>query len=83
MPAGKVAAEVRHSLCSLCERCIEACPYGARMVDPEMEKILVNAVMCQGCGLCATVCPNSASTLAGFLDQQMFDVIDSAFEGTA
>ena len=83
MPAGKVAAEVRHSLCSLCERCIEACAYGARMVDPEMEKILINAAMCQGCGLCTTVCPNSASTLAGFLDQQMLDVIDSAFEGTA
>jgi heterodisulfide reductase subunit A len=83
MPAGKVLAEVRHSLCSLCERCIEACPYGARMVDPELEKVLVNAAMCQGCGSCATVCPNSASTLAGFLDQQMFDVIDSAFEGTA
>ena len=83
MPAGKVVAEVRHSLCSLCERCIEACPYGARMVDPDLEKVLVNAAMCQGCGSCATVCPNSASTLAGFLDQQMFDVIDSAFEGTA
>jgi len=82
MPAGKVVAEVRHSLCSLCERCIEACPYGARMVDPELEKVLVNAAMCQGCGSCATVCPNSASTLAGFLDQQMFDVIDSALEGT-
>jgi heterodisulfide reductase subunit A len=83
MPAGKVVAEVRHSLCSLCERCIEACPYGARMVDPELEKVLVNAAMCQGCGSCATVCPNSASTLAGFLGQQMFDVIDSALEGTA
>jgi len=83
IPAGKVVAEVRHSLCSLCERCIEACPYGARAVDPELEKVLVNAAMCQGCGSCATVCPNSASTLAGFLDQQMFDVIDSALEGTA
>ena len=83
MPAGRVVAEVRHSLCSLCERCIEACPYGARAVDLELEKVLVNTAMCQGCGSCATVCPNSASTLAGFLDQQMFDVIDSAFEGTA
>jgi heterodisulfide reductase subunit A len=83
MPAGKVVAEVRHSLCSLCERCIDACPYGARMVDPDLERVLVNAAMCQGCGSCATVCPNGASTLAGFLDQQMFDVIDSAFEGTA
>ncbi|MFO7554411.1 MAG: FAD-dependent oxidoreductase [Desulfobacterales bacterium] len=83
MPAGKVVAEVRHSLCSLCERCVEACPYGARVVDPELEKVLVNAVMCQGCGTCATVCPNSASILAGFLDQQMFGAIDSALEGTA
>jgi heterodisulfide reductase subunit A len=83
MPAGKVAAKVRHSLCSLCERCIQACPYGARMVDVELEKVIVNAAMCQGCGSCATVCPNGASTLAGFLDQQMFDVIDSALEGTA
>jgi len=83
MPAGKVVAEVRHSLCSLCERCVEACPYGARVVDPELEKVLVNAAMCQGCGTCATVCPNSASILAGFLDQQMFGAIDSALEGTA
>ena len=83
MPSGKVVAEVHHSLCSLCERCIETCPYGARMVDPDLEKVLVNAAMCQGCGLCATVCPNSASTLAGFLDRQMFEVIDWALEGTA
>ena len=82
MPAGKVVAEIRHSLCSLCERCIDACPYGARMVDVELEKILVNAAMCQGCGACAAVCPNSASTLAGFLEPQMFDIIDSALEGT-
>jgi len=83
MPAGKVVAEVRHNLCSLCERCIETCPYGARIFDLDLEKVLVNAAMCQGCGSCATVCPNSASILAGFLDQQMFDVIDSALEGTA
>ncbi|MEJ2657796.1 MAG: FAD-dependent oxidoreductase [Desulfobacterales bacterium] len=82
MPAARVVAEIRHSLCSLCERCIEACPYGARMVDVDLEKILVNAAMCQGCGACAAVCPNSASTLAGFSDPQMLDVIDSALEGT-
>ncbi len=79
--AGKVIAQVRHSLCSLCERCVETCPYGARMVNFEMEKILVNTAMCQGCGSCATVCPNGAAVLSGFLDQQMFDVIDSALEG--
>ena len=82
MPAGKVVAEVRHSLCSLCELCIETCPYGARIYDLDLEKVLINAAMCQGCGSCATACPNSASILSGFSDRQMLDIIDAALEGT-
>jgi len=78
LPSGKVVASVRHSLCSLCERCIDACPYGARSIDPELEQVTVNPVMCQGCGACAAVCPNSASILEGFTPQQMFDIIDAA-----
>jgi heterodisulfide reductase subunit A len=78
IPAGKVVASVRHSLCSLCERCIDACPYGARTIDYEHENVQVNPVMCQGCGSCATVCPNSASILEGFQGQQMFEMIDAA-----
>ncbi|MGD8459870.1 MAG: FAD-dependent oxidoreductase, partial [Desulfobacterales bacterium] len=78
VPAGKVVASVRHSLCSLCERCIEACPYGARAIDHDHEMVRVNPVMCQGCGTCAAVCPNSASILEGFRGQQMFEMIDVA-----
>jgi heterodisulfide reductase subunit A len=78
LPAGKVVAKVRHSLCSLCERCITACPYEARSIDYDHEKVLVNPVMCQGCGSCAAVCPNSASILDGFQEQQMFEMIDAA-----
>ncbi|MEJ2169570.1 MAG: 4Fe-4S dicluster domain-containing protein, partial [Desulfobacterales bacterium] len=77
LPAGKVVAKVRHSLCSLCERCIKACPYEARSIDYEHEKVLVNPVMCQGCGSCSAVCPNSASILDGFQEQQMFEMIDA------
>ena len=76
--SGKVVATVRHSLCSLCERCIDACPYGARALDLDHEKVLVNPAMCQGCGSCAAVCPNSASVLEGFQEQQMFEAIDAA-----
>jgi len=76
--SGKVVSTVRHSLCSLCERCIDACPYGAREMDLDHESVLVNPVMCQGCGSCAAVCPNSASVLEGFQEQQMFEVIDAA-----
>jgi len=80
LPAGKVVATVRHSLCSLCERCIDACPYTARSLDPNDGEIVVNPVMCQGCGECATVCPNSAAVVLGFTGQQMFDIINSALE---
>jgi len=80
LAAGGLVAEVRHSLCSLCERCITACPYSARYRDEEEEKIVVDELMCQGCGSCAATCPNSASVLRGYRDQQMFEVIDSALE---
>jgi heterodisulfide reductase subunit A len=46
----------------------------------EEDKIIVDELMCQGCGSCAAVCPNSASVLRGYKDQQMFEVIDAALE---
>jgi heterodisulfide reductase subunit A2 len=79
LTAGTIVAQIHTSLCSLCERCIEACPYNARSLDPDLKQVIINPVMCQGCGSCAAVCPNSATVLAGFKDQQMFDIIDSVF----
>ena len=81
LPSGRVVATVHHSLCSLCERCIDICPYGARRLDRDLEKVLINPVMCQGCGSCAAVCPNSASVLEGFQEAQVFETIDAALEG--
>ncbi len=78
LPSGKIVATVRHSLCSLCERCIDACPYGARRLDHDLEKIVINPLMCQGCGSCAAVCLNSASIVEGFMEGQMFEIIDAA-----
>ena len=81
LPSGKIVAGVRHSLCSLCERCIDACPYGARVVDPNQERMLINSAMCQGCGECATVCPNSAAVLEGYREEQVLSMIDAALLG--
>jgi len=80
LAAGKIVSSVRHSLCSLCERCVDSCPYDARTLDSNTQKIVVNAAMCQGCGDCATACPNSAAVLHGFTDSQMFGMIDSAMD---
>jgi heterodisulfide reductase subunit A2 len=80
LACGSVVAEVRHSLCSLCARCIAVCPYGARSMSPDFQKILVDEVLCQGCGSCAAICPNSASVLRGYKDSQVLTIIDAALE---
>lgn len=81
LPSGKVVAGVHHSLCALCERCIETCPYGARRIHPDTEQVEVNPVMCQGCGACAAICPNGASYLESYPMEQMLDIIDAAMAG--
>jgi len=78
-----VVASVRHSLCSLCQACVAACPYGARVVDMDAGQIIVDEILCQGCGACAAVCPNSATVLKGFHDAPMMSVIDAALEEPA
>ncbi|MBT4088107.1 MAG: CoB--CoM heterodisulfide reductase iron-sulfur subunit A family protein [Deltaproteobacteria bacterium] len=75
--AGGIVAEVRHSLCALCERCIATCPYEARSIIDNCQ-VEVNTLMCQGCGSCASVCPNSASIVRGYKDQQVMEEIDAA-----
>ena len=81
LEASHVTAVVRHSLCSLCQRCIAVCPYGARSLDGENEAIYVSPVMCQGCGACAAACPNGASMLQGYSGTQMLARIDAAVLG--
>jgi heterodisulfide reductase subunit A len=78
LPAGRIVAMVRHSLCSLCERCIPHCPYGARTLGPDLDKILVNPAMCQGCGACAAACLNGAAVVSGLQDPAMLEAIDAA-----
>jgi heterodisulfide reductase subunit A len=75
---GTITAEVKHSLCSLCQTCISVCPYGARSVDWEKEIIQVDEILCQGCGACTAMCPNSAAFLRGFPDDQVLAEIDAA-----
>lgn len=78
IPRETVTARVRHGLCSRCQVCVPACPYGARVFNSEEERIEVDEVLCQGCGACAAVCPNSATVLSGFTDGSVMAVIDAA-----
>jgi len=67
-------ARVRHAYCSLCQICIPACPFNARGLDSETGTIVVDPLACQGCGICAAVCPSKAAQVEGAA--HYLDVID-------
>jgi heterodisulfide reductase subunit A-like polyferredoxin len=70
---------VNPRLCSFCGLCVEACPYGARVMDYEERVAQVMTDLCQGCGVCAMVCPNKATQQYSFGPKQMLATIDAAF----
>ena len=76
--SGKTVAATRSATCSLCEMCVETCPYGARFVDYLEGKIIVDPAACQGCGVCGAVCPSNSAFLEGFDGRGMLDAIDMA-----
>ena len=52
-------------MCTLCQRCVQVCPYDARWIfgeTPKNEHILMslNDEICRSCGLCSSVCPTGA-----------------------
>lgn len=73
----RVISTVKDALCIRCQKCVEVCPYEARSYDKVEDKIVVNSAACQGCGLCAVTCRNSAAEVAGWSDKQMMAVIDA------
>jgi heterodisulfide reductase subunit A len=68
LQAAPIIASVNPRLCAACGLCVEACPYGARLLE----------VLCQGCGACVTACPNKASQQNGFRWDQVFEMLEAA-----
>lgn len=78
LEATPIVASVNPRLCAACGMCVEACPYGARLLEPGMNHAEVIEVLCQGCGACVTSCPNKASQLKGFEFAQLFGMLETA-----
>ena len=71
-----VKAWVSPRRCSACEMCVPACPYHARVKDEDLGYVVVREALCQGCGVCTTVCPNNAVKLISYQENQVFSMID-------
>jgi heterodisulfide reductase subunit A-like polyferredoxin len=77
LDATPIVACVDPLLCTACGLCVETCPYGARVLEPEATYAEVIEVLCQGCGACITACPNKASQQKGFGTGQVYQMLDA------
>jgi len=68
--AGDVVATVNEELCAACLTCVRVCPYDVPFIN-EQGKAHIEAVRCQGCGICAAECPTKAITFRHFSDEQI------------
>ncbi len=72
-------AEVDPLRCTWCEKCTEACPYGAieKVAADGREVARVIPSLCKGGGACVPVCPEEAIDLLGYSDREIKGMIDA------
>lgn len=76
---GNIAKVISRN-CAGCQLCIEACPYDAISYDEEKKIVVVNEILCQGCGACSVVCPSGTSQQNTFTKRQIVSMIDACLE---
>jgi heterodisulfide reductase subunit A len=56
--------------CSACLTCVRTCPYEAPFFG-ETGKAEIRQQLCQGCGMCAGICPSKAIQILNRTDDQI------------
>ena len=67
---GGSVAVVTPERCSACLTCIRTCPYEAPFIG-EAGKAEIRLQLCQGCGMCAGICPSKAIDIHNYTDDQV------------
>jgi heterodisulfide reductase subunit A2 len=80
-----MVAEVRPDLCTWCDACTLACPYGAvEKVDVESRAVArINGILCKGEGACVPACPKEAVSVKGYTNDQVRSMIDALVQEVA
>jgi heterodisulfide reductase subunit A-like polyferredoxin len=73
---GGVVSEVNPDKCVACLTCVRSCPYDVPHID-EKGVAYIEPAACQGCGICASVCPRKAITLQHYSDKQVIAKVDA------
>ncbi len=74
-----ILASVDTNACEWCDKCTDACPFGAiTQIDVDGKKVAkINISSCKGCGMCLPVCPTDAIDLSNFTNAEMESMINA------
>ncbi len=61
---GEYVAEVNPDECSGCRQCMRMCQFGAITYSASDKKVSIDKRWCYGCGVCRSICPKDAISLA-------------------
>lgn len=76
--SGEVS-EVDSRRCAACLTCVRFCPYGVPQIT-EQGVAYIEPASCQGCGVCASVCPRKAISTRHYRDEQVIAKVDALFD---
>ncbi|MBW1675306.1 MAG: CoB--CoM heterodisulfide reductase iron-sulfur subunit A family protein [Deltaproteobacteria bacterium] len=83
MFAGGDVARVDETKCVCCLTCVYTCPYEVPRLDEEEGVITIDAVACQGCGICAGACPRGAIIVGHNTDEQYIAQTNALYKFSA
>lgn len=66
-----IKAEVFPDHCVKCLTCVRSCPFEVPKFNVVAGEIQIDPALCQGCGVCACVCPRQAINLNNYEDDQI------------
>ncbi len=76
-----IKAQVDTDHCVKCLTCVRSCPFGVPVFNEELGEIQIDPALCQGCGVCACVCPRQTIQLNYYEDDQIMCKIDALLAG--
>ncbi|MBW1805102.1 MAG: CoB--CoM heterodisulfide reductase iron-sulfur subunit A family protein [Deltaproteobacteria bacterium] len=76
-----ISAKVDTDHCVKCLTCVRSCPFDVPVYNIEEKVIEIDEAQCQGCGVCAGVCPRQAIQLSFYEDEQIISKIDALLAG--
>lgn len=76
-----IKAQVETDHCVKCLTCARSCPFEVPRFSVEEGEIVIDPALCQGCGVCACVCPRQTIKLNNYEDDQITCEIEALLVG--